>query len=145
MLEAPADHTSEKGSITYRSRLPCQAASATAARVLLDGMFAGFSRLQDALVVATELMGHAVRESCACCPRGSINVVAQIGASGVRVEVGFGCSEQHLGEADEEMLLAYTWGVELMRRLADRWGVDSFGHRFVERQTWWVEIDGGWQ
>jgi hypothetical protein len=145
MLQAPAGRASEgDGVASVKFLLPGQAASATAARVLLGGMLAGFSRLGDALVVVTELMGHAVRECCVCCPSGLIEVVARIGARGVRIEVGFGCSGRHPGQWDEEMVLAYTWGVKLMRHVADRWGLDTSGHRTVERQTWWVEIDGEW-
>ena len=144
MLEAAADGESVDDTVIHRLPLPYHAASVPAARVLLGGMLAGFSRVPDALVVVTELMGHAMREWCACCPCGPIEVVVRIGANSVRIEVGFGCSDKHGTDYDEEMGHAYIWGVTLVRDLVQRWGQDAFKRRFTEHQTWWAEMDGEW-
>ena len=124
--------------------LPAQLASVPALRVMLGGILAGFSRLDDVQVVAGEFAANAVREYCDCCPRWPIDVGVERGRAGVRLEVSHRCASTPEGHHwDEETRNAYTYGLALVRLAADQRGLYSWSEgAFPCRQTWWAQIDG---
>jgi anti-sigma regulatory factor (Ser/Thr protein kinase) len=95
----------------------------------------GSPRLDDAVTILSELTTNAVRHSVAREDGGSFEVVFELEAGHVRLEVVDGGAAEPMRvspqEADE-----YGRGWEIVAALADKWG-----HEKVDgRSTYWAEL-----
>lgn len=89
----------------------------------------------DAVLLASELFANSLRHSGSCLPGEMVTVTVTVSASAVRVEVadrsGPGVPELRRASADAEE----GRGLEMVERLAERWGWRQRGGRTV---TWFV-------
>jgi anti-sigma regulatory factor (Ser/Thr protein kinase) len=106
------------------------------ARAFIEGVLGpGHPCGDDAVLLASELFGNSLRHSRSALPGGTVTVTVTARAGGVRVEVadrsGIGVPEPRAAEADAED----GRGLELVERMAARWGWRQRGSRTV---TWFV-------
>jgi anti-sigma regulatory factor (Ser/Thr protein kinase) len=109
--------------------------SVRAARRVLDGLAGEFSRsrLYDASLCLTELVSNAVQHSAT---RGELELTLAVEDGRLRVEVadpGGGFDRAPSRKGDEG-----GWGLLIVDRLADRWGVET-----GERTLVWFEMSTG--
>jgi anti-sigma regulatory factor (Ser/Thr protein kinase) len=128
------DHVGRELSVRF-SRGPTAASAARHALLALDARVEG-RVLDDIRLLVSELVTNAVRHADG--PQGGqVEVDVTIEASRVRVEVadpGAGFEPQ---PRDDEMSRPGGWGLYLVDRIADRWGVMRNRLNRV-----WFEIDG---
>ncbi len=91
--------------------------------------------LLDLQLLVSELVANSVRHAAAA-PETPVGLDVRVSAKRIRVEVsdeggGFTPPARTPGQSAEG-----GWGLHLVDRLADRWGVKSNGHTLV-----WLEID----
>jgi anti-sigma regulatory factor (Ser/Thr protein kinase) len=108
--------------------------AAAEARAAVTGLRADLDKplLETMRLLVTELVANSVRHAAAR----SVDLQALVGESGVWIEVtdqgpGFDPREHDHTESDES-----GWGLFLVERLADRWGVRREG----ERTRVWFEL-----
>jgi anti-sigma regulatory factor (Ser/Thr protein kinase) len=95
------------------------------------------SLLDDIRLLVSELVTNSIRHADGALD-GTVGLQVNVQPQGVRVEVtdagsGF---DPHPRQGDKEKVGG--WGLYLVDKLSDRWGVNRNGHSHV-----WFEIDGG--
>lgn len=113
-------------------------AAAGAARQAIDGLRAELGRelLHDLRLLVTELVTNSVRHGGSG-PRAAVYLRMKVTRRKVRVEVrdrGPGFDDRRKPQPAEDR--ASGWGLVLVDRMADRWGVES-----KRGTTVWFEMD----
>ena len=118
--------------------LPAIADSIPRARAALDGLAeaVGPDRLEDLRLVVSELVTNSVRHA-GLAERDAIDLRVDSSADRIRVEIHDPGPGFELPEAPTSMYQESGWGLYLVARIADRWGIASDG----DGTTVWLEID----
>lgn len=137
MVGSSRDNPPPRGRGRVTLRLPRRPDAARAARHGLGDLAGELDRtlMHDLQLLVSELVANSVRHASAA-PETPVGLDVCVSAQRVRVEVsdageGFTPRERTPGQSAEG-----GWGLFLVDRLADRWGVKGNGQTLV-----WLEID----
>jgi len=134
-ITAIREHAGTELSVRF-GRGPSAAAGARNALLALEQRLDA-QVLEDIRLLVSELVTNAVRHADAPGGRGQIGLDVTIRSGAVRVEVADPGAGFEPTPRDDEMSRPGGWGLYLVDRIADRWGiVRNHLHRV------WFEIDG---
>lgn len=102
--------------------LPGLASMVPPARAAVNNMLSGTPRVQDAVLVASELATNSVRHSVAREPGGTFELTVDVEPGRVRIEVADGGPAQRMPVEDAD---EHGRGLEIVAELADKWGHDK--------------------
>lgn len=127
--------------IRLEMQLPVRRGSVSGAREALEGLSAKLDErlFQDLRLLLTELVTNCIRHA-GLSPDDAVRVTIDIGPARARVEVsddGVGFDGDRLAAVSESESGRDGWGLFLVDKIAQRWGVDRNG----SSQTVWFEID----